>query len=246
MKAAVVIALTMIAGAQTINPSPQSLIRQSRRLLPAEVVQILEASRKALAGQRFRVAFVAGGPGFDVVAGPDARPLWVHSTHGESRSSGHVDVITIREYIDTPAQSCDGKRLGGNLVVEYEHRTPPGTWTAKPRTRSDTEELWPLFDTIADDALTSGDVGMVNGHNARAFTAPWKMLSKPGVLTSAPAATREVLWIDVDTLLPLRWAVSLPPQANAPANPDYGLSFTYDGTIDIRAPDGVTPPTCIK
>ena len=44
------------------------------------------------------------------------------------------------------------------------------------------------------------------------------------------------MWIDVETLLPVRWEVG------APSSPGYGLSFTYE-TLDIRVPDGVAAPS---
>lgn len=264
MKAAALMLVTAIAAAQTINPSPQSLIKQTRSLLPAEVAAVLAASRHALDGQRFRLAYVAGGPGIDVIAGADGWPRWKQATHGvESMSGGggsangvawsqqtteHFDFITIVEYTDAAARTCDGNVLDGKLIVEYERKTPPGTWTAKARTRSVVEELSPLFDTLSDDNLASGEVRTINGHMARAFTAPYKVPSSSGVVTfSAPSpAMTKTLWLDVDSLLPLRWAVSVPARPNMPALPDYGLSFTYDASIEIRAPDGVTRPTCIK
>ena len=42
-----------------------------------------------------------------------------------------------------------------------------------------------------------------------------------------------------ETLLPLRWDV------NAPTAPGYGVSFTYEA-LDIRVPDGVAAPECIR
>jgi hypothetical protein len=56
------------------------------------------------------------------------------------------------------------------------------------------------------------------------------------------------LWIDVESLLPLRWGVSIAsaPERGIPPIPDYGLSFSYDASIDVRPPDGVAPPDCIR
>jgi len=265
MKAAVLMVVTVTAAAQTINPSPQSLIGQKRALLPAEIAQVLAAARHALDGQKFRLAYVAGGPGIDVIAGPNGWPRWKQSTHGVESSSSvagssngvswsqqtreHFDLITIVEYTDTAARSCDGKPLDGNLIVEYERKTPPGTWTAKARTRSAVEELSPLFDTLSDDTLSSsGELRTVNGRTARAFTAPYKVPASSGVVTfsAPPSAITKTLWLDVESLLPLRWAVSVPAQANMPPLPDYGLSFSYDASIDISAPDGVPVPTCVR
>ncbi|HZR21984.1 MAG TPA: hypothetical protein VFA59_00260 [Vicinamibacterales bacterium] len=264
MRAAVVLAVTAIVS-QTINPSPLSLIKQTRPLLPAEVTQVLAASRHALDGQRFRLAYVAGGPGIDIIAGPNGWPHWKRATHGvDSMSSGggssngvawsqpatseHVDLITIVEYTDQAARSCAGKPLDGNLIIEYERKTPPGTWTVTARIRSAAEELSPIFDTLADESLSSGEVRAINGRTARAFLAPYKFPASSGVITfsAPPPPMTKTLWLDVDTLLPVRWGVSVPAQPNAPALPDYGLTFTYDASIDIRAPEGVAAPTCVK
>jgi len=49
------------------------------------------------------------------------------------------------------------------------------------------------------------------------------------------------------TLLPLRWSMSMPamPERGVPAIPDYGLSFTYDASLDLRPPDVTLSTDCV-
>lgn len=236
-----------LAAVQAINPSPRAVIRDMRALQPAEIAQVLTASRQAIAGKTLRIAYVAGGPGPEVVMDSDGRPAWMRMTSGTDAPSGHVDLITVLHYTHTSARACDGHALDAELVVEFEHRTPPGTWSAKARTRSAMEVAAPIFDTLTGvTTLESGGFrDFDGGRRARAFTASW---NPPGRMPS-DADTKDPtqsLWIDVESLLPLRWSLAMPARSDMPALPDYGLSFTYDASIDIRAPDGVAVPDCVR
>jgi hypothetical protein len=53
-------------------------------------------------------------------------------------------------------------------------------------------------------------------------------------------------WIDTFSVLPLRWSLSVPAAAGLPTIPDYGLSFTYDASLDLGPPDGVQAPDCVR
>jgi hypothetical protein len=87
-------------------------------------------------------------------------------------------------------------------------------------------------------AATSGECEEIDGRWARAFVA---RNPAPNVLTQA-------LWIDADSLLPLRWDASYPadPDRGIPAKPYTRVWFGYDASVDVRPPDGITPPDCIR
>jgi hypothetical protein len=260
--AAVTIAWTVFA--QTINPSARSLLHESRPLLGAEIAKVLDASRQAVAGRAARLSYVAGGPGIDVVMGANGRPRMMRMTSGSDStlagafSSGgasgtippqttHVDLVTVIDYTGAPAQSCDGRPIEGELVIEYEHRAPPGAWTAKARTRSTMEVGGPIFEMLSG-AIAMESVGFraFGDRQGRAFSAAWKPPAES--LGGPPPGTTQTLWIDVDSLLPLRWSLALPPPPDraVPAIADYGLSFTYDASIDVSAPADVMPPACVR
>ena len=76
---------------------------------------------------------------------------------------------------------------------------------------------------------------MIDGRPVRQFTAQW---NPPGGYVK-PQTVR--LWIDIASLLPVRFAFSL---AGAQAMP--ALSFEYDATIDLHRPDDVKTPDCIE
>ena len=66
-------------------------------------------------------------------------------------------------------------------------------------------------------------------------------------MPSIVSVVTQSLWIDVETLLPLRWSLSVPavPAQGIPAFSGYGLSFTYDASIEVTVPDGLAAPDCI-
>jgi hypothetical protein len=155
----------------------------------------------------------------------------------------------VIEYTGRQARKCDGTTLQGELIIEYEHRSTSSQWTATARTRTTMEILSPPFDLLAGATdLEIGDRRRVDDRMARAFTAPWRL--PPGAQAGGPlpAGVTQSLWIDIASLLPLRWSISVPamPERGMPAIPDYGLSFTYDPAIDLHPPDGITPPDCIR
>jgi hypothetical protein len=92
-------------------------------------------------------------------------------------------------------------------------------------------------------SLTSGENRLCGTRTARALVSPMPMTDDV-VLTGDPAPNTadfvpiQSLWIDTDSLLPLRWEVSR-RQAIVGA-----IDFVYE-QLDLRRPAGVKPPTCI-
>jgi len=111
--------------------------------------------------------------------------------------------------------------------------------------KSDIEVGGPIFDMLsAATAVTSGGFRSFDGgRRERAFTAPWT--TPPGG-AGGPVGAPQSLWIDVESLLPLRWSITLPANRDDPALPEYGLSATYDAAVSVRAPDGISAPDCVR
>jgi hypothetical protein len=260
----VVVTASIGSHTQTLNPTPQQVINEPRALTAPEVAVILDASRHAADGKSFRIGYTPEGPGVEVRMAADGWPRIKRERHGgdfvasgvASRGGwqstaprrGHVDVTTITEYTSAPATSCRGEAMNGKLVVEYEFTSATKTWTAKARPRPSHETLAMMFDILAGNvAAASGELGQINRRPARAFIAPYSM-AEGAIASDALRHANEMLWIDRETLLPLRVALALRPSAetNTPAIPDYGLWFTADASIDIQPPNGVSAPECIN
>src|SRR5262245_15844710 len=250
---AIVFSVAAIGGAaQTLNPPPRVVVAQSRRLIQAEITQVLAAARGAIAGRTFRLSYRPDGPGPEVLMAPNGWPRFVRTVSGYTSWSGtvgndsvatrrdyHADVREVTEFTSRPARKCDGSAVDGELVIEYRNESSRG-WTAKARTRSTMEFAASIFAILAGTTrVEDGALKPLGDRPARAFVAPWTPPagSQPGGPPS-PNLT-QTLWIDVETLMPLRWEVGA---ADAPG---YGVSFTYE-MLDIRAPDGVVAPQCIE
>jgi hypothetical protein len=238
--------------AQTLNPPARAIVTQSRALTQAEMAQVLAAARDAVAGRTLKLSYQPDGPGPEVLMSTNGRPRFVRTVSGYTSWAGasnngtgtmtreyHANVQEITEFTGRPARRCDGSAADGELVIEYHNENARG-WTAKARSRSEREFATPIFDLLAGvTAVKSGEFRQIGDRRARAFVAAWK--PPAGALPGGdlPPDMKQTLWIDVATLLPLRWEI------RAPTVSGYGMSFTY-GAIDIRAPDGVAAPQCIS
>jgi hypothetical protein len=170
------------------------------------------------------------------------------------------DVTTIREYPGLPARRCDGSGQSGELVIEYTSRDGAG-WTVSARARNvlDSNITRPLSMLQGHEDVSSGERREVDGRWARALVAPWiapanTITEQPAILTGdpipnvvrepgTPAANdaTQSLWIDTETLLPLRWEVTKPD----PLRVLQSRVFNYE-SFQLRPPAGVDAPECIR
>jgi hypothetical protein len=244
--------IAIVLTAQTLNPSARAVIAQSRSLTAAEVAHVLAAARDAIAGRTFRLSYQPTGPGPEILMATNGRPRLVRTVSGYTSWSGansngtvttnreyHPNVTEVTEFTGQRARKCDGSPADGELVIEYVNDNDRG-WIAKARTRTRSELGTPIFDMLTSAiAVESGGSHKIGDRGARAFVAPWKPPAGAQPGGPLPQNLTQALWIDVETLLPLRWEIS------APTAPGYGMSFTYE-RLDIRPPDGVVPPGCIE
>ena len=82
---------------------------------------------------------------------------------------------------------------------------------------------------------------------ARALVAPWKPPDGAQSAEPLPPGATQSLWIDIASLLPLRWSISIPAMTGRglPPMPEYGLLFTYDSSLDLRPPDVRLANDCV-
>jgi hypothetical protein len=251
---------------QLLNRPARDILNTDRALQPAEITAVLGATRAAVSGKTFRLSYVPNGPGPEVLMGANGRPHFMRATSGydytsgnagvdgngnrtQSQQSGHVDVVTFTDYTGRSAWKCDGAPLDAELVIEYEHKSTDDRWTVKARTRAVMEVAAPVFDMLAGvTPVESGNRRSFDNRVGRALIAPWTL--PPGVQPGAPlpAGVIQSIWIDTVSLLPLRWSISVPamPERGIPAIPDYGLSFTYDPSLDLRPPTAILSTDCVR
>jgi hypothetical protein len=244
--AACLVTAAPIADSQLLNPSAREILNTTRTLLPAEIAIVLAAVREAVAGKTLRLSYVPNGPGPEVLMAANGRPRFVRAVSGYFDPNGHVDVVAFTDYTGRSVRKCDGTSLSEELVIEYEHKSTDSRWTVKARRRERNEALAPVFDLLTGNvALESGSRRAFEDRVGRALVAPWK--PPDGAIGGPPAGATQSLWIDLVSLLPLRWSISIPatPERGLPAVPDYSLSFTYDPSLDLRPPDVRLANDCV-
>ena len=167
------------------------------------------------------------------------------------------DFINIVDYTSRPARFCNGSIEQGEMVIEYEHRRSTNAWTATARNRNAGDVggpgIAPVFEMLLGAApVASGEREQIGGRWARAFDSSWAPPDTgpqeqirtghpiPKLAgTLAPDEPTQTLWIDTESLLPLRWDGSRRRVIT------HSLVFTYE-SIDIRPPAGVDAPACIR
>lgn len=173
------------------------------------------------------------------------------------RTEWHDYVTTVFEFTGRPARWCNGVAEPGELVIEYTHYQSTDSWTVSARAETQPglgPGYTPVFDLLRGATpLISGERRRIGNRPARAFFAPWTppddrglvevtgdpLPNVPRIVSRLPHDETQTLWIDTESLLPLRW------EATRPDTNDYGFSFTYE-PIDLRRPAGVQAPDCIR
>ena len=253
--------LTLLALASSmvlqVGTSPSDLLNRQRPLTAAEVSRVVSGIRQALAGKTLRlVDKFQGDP--EILMGRDGMPRLVRfKGHGESVAGITTETGTMRvfnlpdiivsvfEYSRVPARRCNGGPAASGMVIEYlmNLTTKVRQVTARELGPRDAGMARPLEMLKATETLTSGENRLVGKRRARALVSPMPM---PGdvVLTGDPAPNPaefvpiQSLWIDTDSLLPLRWEV-FQRQARLGA-----IDFVYE-RLDLQRPAGFEAPTCI-
>lgn len=211
---------------QSLTP----LLRRNGDLTPDEIARVVSAARAAWSGRHFRVLGLAhtGGPEMEMLMAEDGRPRYVFQKKDE--------LLLLENYTRRAARSCDGRPLSGELVIEYSSTNFGREWRADAYNLEAPDAFDPFY--IMLDEMTSGPLETIDGHLARAFIGPGLQSSLPKPVA---ANQNQRLWIDVDTLLLVRWEIT---QEGTPLG--YGYSFRYDPQVRIGPPAGVAAPECVK
>jgi hypothetical protein len=237
-----------LSAAQATSARIQERLANPASLSADEITDVLDAVRAAAAQKTFWVSSsFAGTPSLELRMGSDGRPLLIEvlsgiDTSGPGQPARHVTVDVLTAYLRQPAFYCDGSPASGELVAEYEN--VGDGWTVSMRDSAEgSEELAPVFAALGG-GMGFADVGAatIAGRVARGLRAPWDP-REPRRLISPDAV--QTLWIDEQSLLPLRWSVTMTvPRGAAPV--EYGFFLVPDDTIDVRPPAGVQPASCIS
>ena len=254
--------LTLLALASSIllqaaTSSPRDLLSLQRPLTAAEINKVVSGIRQALAGKTLRlVDKFQGDP--EILMGRDGLPRLVRfkgrgeSVAGITTETGTMRVfnlpdviVSVFEYSRVPARRCNGGPAASGMVIEYLMNLTTKVRQVTPRELGprDAGIARPLEMLKATETLTSGETRLVGKRRARALGSPMPM-SGYAVVTGDPAPNpaefipMQSLWIDTDSLLPLRWDV-FQRQARLGA-----IDFVYE-QIDLRRPAGFEMPTCI-
>jgi hypothetical protein len=253
--------LTLLALASSmvlqVGTSPSDLLNRQRPLAAAEVSRVVSGIRQALAGKTLRlVDKVQGDP--EILMGRDGMPRLVRfkgrgeSVAGITTETGTMRVfnlpdviVSVFEYSRVPARRCDGALASSGMVIEYvlNLTTKVRQVTAREPGPRDAGMAGPLEMLKATETLTSGENRLVGRRRARALVSPMPMRGGV-VLTGDPAPNPadfipiQSLWIDTESLLPLRWE-AFQRQAFLGAT-----DFVYE-KLDLQRPAGFEMPTCI-
>ena len=167
----------------------------------------------------------------------------------------YIDII---HFTGRPAARCDGSATEEEVVLEYRKMPPSNDWSATARARVPGEfggvGIAPVFQMLqGGPSVSSGERSRINGRWARAFVSSWtpprSSSADPPVRIGDPVPNiagepvleegLQKLWIDVQSLLPLRWQASI--EDSAP----HGFDFVY-GVGARSPPSDVVAPDCIR
>jgi hypothetical protein len=159
-----------------------------------------------------------------------------------------VEARIVIEFTRQRARACGSSQSAGELIVEY--RNDGGGWTAAALPAPHPGFPAGVFEILGGTLpVSSGSLAEIGNRRGRAFVGAWTPLHGPSAEPPliigdplpnvrrqlSPVTPSQTLWIDVESLLPLRWETSGGHQ----------YSFGYDPTLTIAAPAGVTPPDCV-
>jgi hypothetical protein len=248
-------------------PSAKALLNLRRPLTSEELQIVVNGIQQALAGKTLRLVQERGTDDREVLMGTGAMPLKIRlslsgigvTAEGEIVAGifggipGGAPVprpvptpfVELIEYTSNAARRCDGDPATGEMVVVYLLDVAAHRWTVRAREShpGDRAVLRPLELLTASASLESGETRLVRTRVARAIVS--RMSNAGGtILTGDPAPNPaefvpvQSLWIDTNSLLPLRWEVSQREAIVA------AYDFVYE-RLDFQRPTGVDVPTCV-
>ena len=220
--------------AQTSHADATMLLMKTADLSVSELARVQEAFESAVDGRTFRVAGLPGygDPSLDVLM--DKHGLkYVRSRYGP-------DIEAFDDYTGVQAVGCDGSSLDGELVIKYGRSSDHLQWMTLARTRTNREPLEDYSD-VFNLGPRSGRLENMGGRQARAIVAHWTPTFETTAGATEMPAVDQVLWIDVDSLLPIRWELAHDGVAF-----NCGFLLIQDPSLVLHPPEGVPKPTCVR
>jgi hypothetical protein len=224
----VVLAVSGLDAGQRERASARDLLNDPQTMTKAEMARVRDATLKELADRAFRVTDEVGNE-VQIVMNARGGPRYFHT----KRAGPEV----FEDHTERPAVTCDGKSTGSTLVVEYG-RDGSGSW----HVRAYPEAAWysmPRYFEIFNQPLESGGFRVINGHRTRAVMGPALPLPNWRPADGIPPKSKVVLWVDVRTLLPVRWESMVEGVTRGE------LSFRADAALKLSPPRGVRPVDCV-
>lgn len=236
--------LTITEIAAVLNASQQALTAKTFRLSSVPGGQELEVLMgpagwpKTIRRTYGIESGIVGG-----VGGSSTRP---------TETRWHQDVINIIDFTGRPARRCNGSAEQGEMVIEYVLRSSTPAWTATARQRGARDvRIAPALEMLRGAGpIASGERRRIGDRWVRALVSQWAVPGDrrteaplligdplPNVVGDpAPNEATQSLWIDTESLLPLRWELS-----------KRGLrtDFTYE-SISLGPPTALDTPDCIQ
>jgi hypothetical protein len=168
------------------------------------------------------------------------------------------EVTTFIDFTGGAARHCIGAIEPGEMVIEYVRRGAGRDWTATAHRREANDVgglgyAWAFAMLRGAGSLASTERGQMAGRPARSFAATWvppggenveRIILRgdpaPNVIGEpAPNQSVQTLWLDAESLLPLRWEV------NRRGERSHGFDFSYM-PLDLQPPEGVAAPDCVQ
>ena len=255
--------LAAIFVATHVSAQPQDLLKLQRLLTAVEIDTVVGGIRQALAGRTLRLVQIVQKRGADseILMGQAGMPHVIRLAYeciavvnGECVASRVPPLsvpeqperfVALIEHTGVLGRRCNGTLATGEMVIDYMQNLTTRKWTVTARERLSGEIAIarPLEMLKTAASLRSGENRFLGGRPVRAIVSTSS--PREGVsITGDPAPNAadfvpvESLWVDTDTLLPVRWEVAQ-RQAIVAAT-----DFVYE-TLDLRPPAGVETPRCI-
>jgi len=248
-------------------PSAKELLNLPRPLTAEELQIVVSGIHQALDGRTLRLVQERGTDDREVLFGPRATPLMIRlslsgiglTPEGEiiAGIAGGIpggapvpppvprSFVELIEYTTNAARHCDGTSATGDIVVVYLLDVAAKRWTVRAHeSHPGNRALVRPLELLTAASLESGETRLVRTRIARAIVSRGTPDTAPHI-TGDPAPNPaefvpvQSLWIDTNSLLPLRWEVTQRDAIVA------AYDFVYE-RLEFERPAGVEVPSCIS
>ncbi len=268
MKGAVLVVVSSLLFHGCLPP-PAKFLNLQRPLTPVEMDIVVKGIHTALTGTTLRLVQERRVDDREVLMGPGGIPRMIRGTHtavgvspdgeliagiiGGIPGGGGISMgvprtfVSLIEYTGHAAPRCDDAPATGEMVVEYLLDVAAQTWTVTARESrpGEREPVHPLEMLKTPASLRSGEGRLVHTRIARAIVFKTPFDAAHPHITGDPAPNPaefvpvQTLWIDTNSLLPLRWEVTQRDAIVA------AYDFVYE-RLDFQRPAGIEVPVCVS